>query len=268
MKVFLLSILIALSLHNLVQNAVYEEEQPTIDISLKPPVYTDRRLLRHLSKRAIVTNSTLCHCTGGFSSDCDEKAFCVSDCNGRIRDAHEVDCVFPFKYKDKWYDTCTNVDRGSQFWCSVDQVYNGRYAPCQSECSLKARILAGSGNNHSSCLKIADGWVEYYPTDAEIKLILDTHNLYRSNVTPSATNLKALTWDHGLARLALRLSAAGNFNHDCGGCRRLVNNGSVSTGQNLFAAWGMSYSSTYWSRFFVFLIFSFAILNIERSKLM
>lgn len=149
----------------------------------------------------IVTNSTLCFCTGGLTVDCAGDTVCSADCNGNFRDSSEADCLFPFYYNGTWYDTCTNVTIG-KYWCSVDRNFTGRYALCYQRCPLLARNLVANQANavHTACLETAPGYVGYSPTDSDVAAILKNHNEIRSNVSVTATNLRVMTWDLGLAR--------------------------------------------------------------------
>ena len=99
------------------------------------------------------------------------------------------------------------------------------------------------------------------PTDqAQINFIVDYHNQIRTNVSkpfsdlsvttvyPSATDMRAVYWDFNLARMAQKwveyLALKRLFQHDCNECRLLVNNQSISVGQNLFAVEGLAYDPT------------------------
>ena len=51
----------------------------------------------------------------------------------------EVPCKFPFKYKNRMYDTCITIDGNGESWCSigVDQNFNhlaGNDAVCSESC--------------------------------------------------------------------------------------------------------------------------------------
>lgn len=108
----------------------------------------------------IVSVKPLCQCVGGFSGDLLTPSNCLADCNGNYRDANEVDCTFPFNFNGVWYDKCTNVSRGF-YWCSIDKVYNGRYATCSQACPGLARNQVKNipGAVHTSCLDTAPGFV-------------------------------------------------------------------------------------------------------------
>lgn len=86
------------------------------------------------------------------------------------------------------------------------------------------------------------------------------HNQIRSNVSypslnpnvttvyPSATDMRAVYWDVSLARNAQKwveyLAGYRLFKHDCNECRVLLNNQSISVGQNLFAVINLPYNAT------------------------
>ena len=145
----------------------------------------------------------------------------------------KADCVFPFQVNGVWYDTCTNLNSGSNFWCSLDQVYTNRRAFCAQSCSFLARRLT---NNHSSCLRPASNASPYFPDASAISTILTLHNNARSVVNPSASDMRVISWDIGLSRLAQRRAENCQFAHDCANCRVLVNNRSISVGQNAYMA--------------------------------
>lgn len=42
------------------------------------------------------------------------------------------ECVFPFKYKDLMYKTCTGVDAHEALWCSTTANYSGHWKRCES----------------------------------------------------------------------------------------------------------------------------------------
>ena len=116
---------------------------------------------------------------------------------------------------------------------------------------------------HVACLQIPSnsGVVSLFPTDqAQINFILDLHNQIRANtsypnlnssittVYPSASDMRTVYWDIGLARNAQKwveyLAANRLFQHDCNQCRLLLNNQSIIVGQNLFAVTDLAYDAT------------------------
>ncbi|RNA11378.1 cysteine-rich venom latisemin-like isoform X2 [Brachionus plicatilis] len=162
---------------------------------------------------------------------------------------NELDCVFPFRMYGVLYDKCVSFDNGSSFWCSLDSVYTTRAAQCNQSCPVLARNLISDINEvHSSCVEPSIGSIPHFPSKNETKIILDMHNRARSLVKPTAANMKKVTWDIGLARLAQRWAENCDFDHDCALCRRLLNNQTISVGQNAFALLGAVFDpKTFWT---------------------
>jgi hypothetical protein len=157
--------------------------------------------------------------------------------------------VFPFQFKGVWYDACINNTR-KNFWCSLDRVFQNRWTRCQQACPLLARNLLKSSpsSTHTSCSQPNSAAKSFFPDDTQIKIILDAHNRIRSAVSPSAADMRVITWDHGLARMAQRRSETCTFAHDCSRCRRLLNNQTISIGQNAYMSFNMKYDpQTTWS---------------------
>ncbi|XP_057290268.1 epididymal sperm-binding protein 1-like [Hydractinia symbiolongicarpus] len=44
----------------------------------------------------------------------------------------EVDCIFPFEFKNVTYKSCTTVENKGQAWCSLDSKYRDRWKDCPS----------------------------------------------------------------------------------------------------------------------------------------
>lgn len=44
----------------------------------------------------------------------------------------EVDCIFPFEFKNVTYKSCTTVENKGQAWCSLDSKYRDRWKECPS----------------------------------------------------------------------------------------------------------------------------------------
>ncbi len=137
--------------------------------------------------------------------------------------------MFPFRVQNVWYDRCVSNDGGVTFFCSLDRIFNQRIARCQTACPLLARNLMKNdpSNIHTSCINPNPIAKSLFPNDTQIQTILDLHNQARARVSPTAANMRALTWDTGLARLAQRWAENCIFTHDCFYCRRLVNNQTV-----------------------------------------
>lgn len=77
-------------------------------------------------------------------------------------------------------------------------------------------------------------------TVAEQKQILMLHNRYRSITIPPASNMKELTWDHNLARIAQSYSEKCIFKHNKN--RTIEGNGAFTyVGENLYASDGYKY---------------------------
>ncbi|CAF0845819.1 unnamed protein product [Brachionus calyciflorus] len=192
-------------------------------------------------KRQAVNTACVCR---EFGINCNLSTVCTKDCRQELRAASELDCVFPFQYKGVWYDTCINVDRTEGiFWCSTDRIFNYKFAICEQECPLIARNLVKDDvdESHTSCRKAGNGWIGILPSVDSIKEILDLHNNERAIVNPTAADMKVLTWDNDLARLAMNLAMTGEFGHDCGNCRRVLSKKDIYNGQNLYASWGSTF---------------------------
>ena len=82
------------------------------------------------------------------------------------------------------------------YWCSVDSIFQNRMAMCEKECPLLARKLVQNypGSTHTSCVPADSNAKILSPTPAEIQQILDLHNFMRSSVSPTSSDLKALSW--------------------------------------------------------------------------
>ncbi|CAF0721397.1 unnamed protein product [Brachionus calyciflorus] len=160
---------------------------------------------------------------------------------------NELNCVFPFQMYGVLYDKCVSFD-GRTYWCSLDRIYTNRAAQCKEACPQLARnLLADTNNIHSSCLESSSSATGLFPTLNQTQQILELHNRARSVVQPTAVDMKRVSWDLGLARLAQRWSETCNFDHDCTLCRRLLNNQTISVGQNAFAIFGSEYNpNTLW----------------------
>lgn len=160
----------------------------------------------------------------------------------------KIDCTFPFNYKGVWYDTCISQDI-PYYWCSIDQVFQNKYAFCEQPCPKIARSLVKNypGSVHSSCLPPNPAAIPLIPSQNEMQVILNSHNYVRSVVNPPASDMKALAWDDNLARIAQRWAEYCSFGHDCQGCRSLPNNRGLMIGQNAYAIYGSSYDSSFWA---------------------
>ena len=163
----------------------------------------------------------------------------------------KIDCSFPFQYQDEWYDTCTNLD-SDIFWCSIDTIYQGRFAECKMKCPELARVLVqlDIGYNHSSCTTANPNATRLTPNETEIDIILNLHNTARSQVLPTPANMPQLIWNFGLSRVAQSWSDNCIFEHDCNDCRNLLNNQTIVVGQNAFEQIGGNYGSSFWTTVF------------------
>lgn len=173
---------------------------------------------------------------------------CSKDSNGKSRPAYEVDCQFPFYYNGTWHDKCVFNSTGSKWWCSLDNLFNKTYlyAQCEMECPLLARNIASL--NHTACAEAHPRLEEsILPSEDDIKEIVDYHNRIRAELAHEAVDLRELTWDQSLAQMALRKAETCNHEHDCNSCRRLLNNRSISVGQNGFSAWGTLQPPELWT---------------------
>ncbi len=162
----------------------------------------------------------------------------------------QIDCIFPFQYNGVWRDKCIKADK-SYFWCSIDKIYSKRSVKCEQECPFLARDLVKndpSKAKHTSCVNSKPNIKGHFPNAKEIKIIVNIHNKIRSEVKIPAVDMRSLTWDFGLARLAQRWAESGEFFHDCPICRKLINNRTLAIGQNGFFGIGMKYNSTsFWT---------------------
>ena len=63
-------------------------------------------------------------------------------------------CALPFTYKGITYSNCTTVDH-PRLWCSIDSIYNGRWAECASyECNpITTTPSPGVTNAQQLCSK-------------------------------------------------------------------------------------------------------------------
>lgn len=177
-------------------------------------------------------------CNKGFGYDAAGNLNCLGDTLGQVRAANEVDCQFPFQMNGVWYDTCTNVGSASStsYYCSVDTVYQNRKVSCSERCpALARRLIKTAGLTHTSCMVPNSGITSYFPGDQQtIQAIVNAHNQVRANVVPSATNMPAMTWDVGLARLSQRRAETCQFYHEDYSQRTLVNMPTLTVGQNIF----------------------------------
>ncbi len=187
-------------------------------------------------------------CVKGFSVTGTGTTVCNGDSSGAQRQATELDCTFPFQYNGVWYETCIQLDKPF-LWCSIDSVYSNRYAGCEQQCPLLTRRIMKKEPNqiHSTCLTPNPASTPLFPSDNDIQNILNAHNLIRSQVNPQATDMKQLTWDNSLARVAQGWALNCVFQHDCDSCRLLPNYPYIPIGQNAFASSGVAYDSNYWT---------------------
>ena len=150
-------------------------------------------------------------------------------------------------YKGVWYDTCIQKD-STNYWCSLDTQYNSRIAYCEQQCPLLARkFTRNAGETHTTCSPKNPKATGYFPDKNQINIILDAHNNLRARVNPSASNMRIVTWDNALGRLAQRRAETCIFAHDCADCRKLLNNQTVDVGQNAYYSFNINYNSnTFW----------------------
>ena len=50
--------------------------------------------------------------------------YCTSGLRSYGGNANRACCVFPFRYKGVWYDTCTKTGY-TLYWCSTTSIYEG-----------------------------------------------------------------------------------------------------------------------------------------------
>lgn len=83
----------------------------------------------------------------------------------------------------------------------------------------------------------------YFPSDQKtVQAIVDAHNNVRANVVPTATNMPAVSWDIGLARLSQRRAETCEFYHEDYSQRTLVNQPTITVGQNIYMT-GRTYTN-------------------------
>ena len=170
----------------------------------------------------------------------------------RLQFFFKIDCQFPFQYKGEWYDTCTAVDNvlitnSNNYWCSIDSSYSNRWAKCETMCPQLAILLTQTDNGqvHTSCQPRGSTFTKSLaPTHRERMEILDVHNSARRKVFPSPALMPSVTWNHKVARIAQSRADQCIFDHDCVGCRRLLNFHSYHIGQNAFIQSGGSFNWT------------------------
>ena len=171
----------------------------------------------------------------------------------------KIDCKFPFKYNNIWYDTCAKDAKGS-LWCSLDTTYAGRNASCAQACPILASSLIQTTDNgaiHTACSPPSTLLTQsLYPNDTSIQKILSLHNVERATAasTLSATNITTLAWDDNLGRLAQRRAETCQMVHDCYNCRTPLNQRTIMVGQNAYSSSGIS--TLNWSKTFLFILFS------------
>ena len=92
-----------------------------------------------------------------------------------------------------------------------------------------------STSTHTSCTYPVPTFITDFPaSQTDINNILALHNNARSSVSPTAALMASVSWDWRMARLALLASklCTGTYGPgDCGNCRKLLNNKTVSIGQ-------------------------------------
>ncbi|CAG0883242.1 unnamed protein product [Darwinula stevensoni] len=112
----------------------------------------------------------------------------------------------------------------------------------------------GTNNCYSSTPTDNCGSVDGFGvSDEEKSIIVDAHNRLRTNVAtgqetqgnpgpqPSASNMRRMVWDDGLAATAQGLANTCNFAHDDPNCRTFASSFG-SAGQNLY--WSSGYEGT------------------------
>ena len=55
--------------------------------------------------------------------------YCTSGLRSHGGNAHRACCVFPFKYRGVWYETCTKTGY-DRYWCSTNTIYEGKWGLC------------------------------------------------------------------------------------------------------------------------------------------
>jgi hypothetical protein len=137
------------------------------------------------------------------------------------------------------------------YWCSIDEIYSNRWVRCATRCPQLALLITkgSSTDTHTSCTDPSPEYInDFSPNKTDINTILTLHNNARSSVNPTALLMPSVTWDWRLARLALLGSRL--CTGDCGNCRKLLNNKTVSIGQLSVKLYGkLSWQSAFNSWF-------------------
>ncbi|XP_046573999.1 cysteine-rich venom protein Mr30-like [Haliotis rubra] len=84
--------------------------------------------------------------------------------------------------------------------------------------------------NYTLCL--VDNGADASLSAADKQAIVDKHNDYRSNVSPTATNMVKLVWDDAIAEYAVKWARQCTLGHDDYAARSLASMPGVSIGQN------------------------------------
>ena len=112
----------------------------------------------------------------------------------------------------------------------IDTIYTNRFATCDQECPILARILVQKFNGrlkHIVCAPRGSSFLlSLAPNKTDIDTILDLHNNARSIVSPTATSMSSVKWDARLARLAQIKTEQCNLDNACTDCQHPLNFGS------------------------------------------
>lgn len=96
-----------------------------------------------------------------------------------------------------------------------------------TNCDAKFHHISG----HTACLSASSQATSTGVSASDQTLIVDSHNAYRRDVSPTATNMRTMSWDDEVAMIAQKWTENCQFAHDDGYSRYIP--GRFSVGQNL-----------------------------------
>lgn len=102
----------------------------------------------------------------------------------------------------------------------------------RSTCAQKFSVISG----HTACLSASANAQESGVSAAEQTLILNSHNNFRSGVSPTSTDMIKMTWDDEVASIAQKWADNCVTSHDSNYHRFIP--GRLQSGQNLYMNYG------------------------------
>ncbi|XP_060063996.1 cysteine-rich venom protein-like isoform X2 [Ylistrum balloti] len=85
--------------------------------------------------------------------------------------------------------------------------------------------------SHTACLSASNTATSAGVSASDQTLIVNTHNTFRSSVSPTATNMRQMSWDDEVAMIAQKWAEYCQYGHDDGYSRYIP--GRFSVGQNI-----------------------------------